>query len=376
MLQSERYFISTRQRFSTRANAAAIFHKGLHATFSQDFLTQILQDFLGEIYIVSISAWLFRACFDLSKSILRKSQAGAQAISSLMIQNIFDLMCNTLRRNLIQPTGEKWSVFKNGRNTLLNMKKTNIWQKCGNTNPFHLILGQSMGLFPSSEMLKMGSHAMEWLFQLFQTLTIGEKFNAPCVTQGWDQMCIWLVLLCTFGPQGIVPTATTITADEWPSREKLKEKDSSNGKIFLTAVGGNEWSQLESRKYAWLQYHLCRSQCSRCQGKNVMHKAAVDVWLRIRMELVRPYKAGKRQTRGSFNKRFKEYCRSMGAIDQENIFVDAGSDQTSAFTIPWQAAICSLWDFLSRNQTNFMSSNPELFKPMFKKALRRQVAFN
>jgi len=56
----------------------------------------------------------------------------------------------------------------------------------------------------------------------------------------------------------------------------------------------------------------------------------------------------------------------MGSIDQENIFVELGSDQN--FTSQSLGRrLFILWDFLSRNQRTYVS-NPELAKTMFQES--------
>jgi urocanate hydratase len=234
------------------------------------------------------------------------------------------------------------------------------------TQTLHLYSGHPMGLFPSSEHAPRVVVTNGMMIPNYSKPDDWEKFNALGVTQ-YGQMTAGSFMY--IGPQGIVH-GTTITVMN-AFRKKLKKGESSNGKIFLTAgLGGMSGAQPKAGNIAG-----CITICAEVNAVAARKRHAqgwVDVLIEELDELVSRTKLAKANQEVVSIAFIGNIVEVWERFDQENIFVELGSDQTSLHN-PWAGGYYPVG--LSFEESNeLMSSNPELFKTKVQESLRRQVA--
>jgi len=339
------------------SNALRYFPKEWHATLAQEFLKE-LQDF-GRIYMYRFQPDYTMHARPIQDYPAKSIQAAA---IMLMIQNNLDPAVAQHPQELIT-YGGNGAVFQNWAQYLLTMK---YLAEMTDTQTLHLYSGHPMGLFPSSENAPRVVVTNGMMIPNYSKPDDWEKFNALGVTQ-YGQMTAGSFMY--IGPQGIVH-GTTITVMN-AFRKKLKNGESPNGKIFLTAgLGGMSGAQPKAGNIAG-----CITICAEVNATAARKRHAqgwVDVLIEDLEELVSRTKLAKINQEVVSIAFIGNIVDVWERFDQENIFVELGSDQTSLHN-PWAGGYYPVG--LSFEESNsLMSSDPELFKIKVQESLRRQVA--
>lgn len=338
-------------------NALRYFPKDWHATLAPEFLKE-LQDF-GRIYMYRFQpdyAMHARAIQDYP------AQSTQAAAIMLMIQNNLDPAVAQHPQELIT-YGGNGAVFQNWAQYLITMK---YLSEMTGTQTLHLYSGHPMGLFPSSPAAPRVVVTNGMMIPNYSKPDDWEKFNALGVTQ-YGQMTAGSFMY--IGPQGIVH-GTTITVMN-AFRRKLKKGENPNGKIFLTAgLGGMSGAQPKAGNIAG-----CITICAEVNASAVKKRFSqgwVDELIDNLDELVTRARTAKVNQEVVSLAFIGNIVEVWERFDQENIFIELGSDQTSLHN-PWAGGYYPLG--LSFEKSNeLMASNPALFKEKVQESLRRQVA--
>jgi urocanate hydratase len=171
------------------------------------------------------------------------------------------------------------------------------------------------------------------------------------------------------GPQGIVH-GTTITVMN-AFRRKLQSNQKPKGKIFLTSgLGGMSGAQPKAGNIAG-----CITVCAEVNPAAARKRHAqgwVDELIENMEDLVSRVRKAKAQEEVVSIAFLGNVVEVWERLDQENILVEIGSDQTSLHN-PWSGGYYPVG--LSFDESNqMMAENPNEFKLKVQESLRRQSA--
>jgi urocanate hydratase len=348
--------LSNTEKQLALSNALRYFPKEWHRTLASEFLKE-LQDF-GRIYMYRFQpdyAMHARAIHDYPA---KSTQAAA---IMLMIQNNLDPAVAQHPQELIT-YGGNGAVFQNWAQYLITMK---YLSEMTDSQTLHLYSGHPMGLFPSSTAAPRVVVTNGMMIPNYSKPDDWEKFNALGVTQ-YGQMTAGSFMY--IGPQGIVH-GTTITVMN-AFRKKLRKGESPNGKIFLTAgLGGMSGAQPKAGNIAG-----CITICAEVNpnaAKKRHSQGWVDELIDNLDELVVRTRSAKTNQEIVSIAYIGNIVEVWERFDQEDIFIELGSDQTSLHN-PWAGGYYPVG--LSFEESNeLMASNPTLFKSKVQESLQRQV---
>ncbi len=280
----------------------------------------------------------------------------------LMIQNNLDHAVAQHPDELIT-YGGNGAVFQNWAQYRLCMKYL-----CEMTDKQTLTIysGHPMGLFPSHKDAPRVVVTNGMVIPNYSSPDDWEKFNALGVSQ-YGQMTAGSYMY--IGPQGIVH-GTTITILN-AGRKISTEGESLAGKLFVTAgLGGMSGAQPKAANIAG-----CISITAEVNPKAIATRHSqgwVDEVIDDVNELcerVRRAKKNKEIVSIAYQGNIVEVWEKL---DQENIYVDLGSDQSSLHN-PWAGGYYPIdVDFEAANI--MMSEQPDLFKEKIQDTLRRHAA--
>ena len=192
-----------------------------------------------------------------------------------------------------------------------------------------------------------------------------EKFNALGVTQ-YGQMTAGSFMY--IGPQGIVH-GTTITVLN-AGRKIAKNGEDLAGKLFLTAgLGGMSGAQPKAGNIAG-----CITVCAEVNPKAVAtrhEQGWVDEVIDDLDTLVERIKKAKENKEVVSIAFLGNIVSVWEKLDEANIFIDLGSDQTSLHN-PWAGGYYPI-DISFEDAKQMMAENPEQFKIEIQKTLRRHA---
>ncbi len=334
-------------------NALRYFPKEQHSELIEEFLKE-LNDY-GRIYM-----YRYRPDYKMfARSIGDYPGKSEQAKSiMLMIQNNLDYAVAQHPHELIT-YGGNGAVFQNWIQYRLTMK---YLSEMTDEQTLVMYSGHPMGLFPSHKDAPRVVVTNGMMIPNYSKPDDWEKFNALGVTQ-YGQMTAGSYMY--IGPQGIVH-GTTITVLN-AARKISKERDAIKGKLFVTAgLGGMSGAQPKAGNIAG-----CISVTAEVNPKAV-HTRHSQGWVD---EVIDDLDALCARVRIAKEKQEVVSIAYVGNIvdvwekfDQENIFVDLGSDQTSLHN-PWAGGYYPIG--LSFEESNkMMAENPELFKEKIQFTLR------
>ena len=337
-------------------NALRYFHPKHHEILGSEFYQELLK--YGRIYM-----YRFRPEYEMKARPLhdypfKSLQAGA---IMLMIQNNLDPAVAQHPHELIT-YGGNGAVFQNWAQYLLTMK---YLATMTDAQTLHLYSGHPMGLFPSSADAPRVVVTNGMMVPNYSKPDDWEKFNALGVTQ-YGQMTAGSYMY--IGPQGIVH-GTNITILN-AGRKISKAGEGLAGKLLVTSgLGGMSGAQPKAGNIAG-----CITVVAEVNEK-VIHKRHSQGWVdEICPDLdalcARVQKAIRNQEVVSI-----AYPGNVVEVwekfDQENIYVDLGSDQTSLHN-PWAGGYYPVG--LRYEEANeMMATNPEEFKKHVQQSLIRQV---
>lgn len=338
-------------------NALRYFPKKWHKELAKEFLAELNE--LGRIYM-----YRFMPEYHIHARPLEDYPAKSQQAASimLMIQNNLDPLVAQHPEELIT-YGGNGAVFQNWAQYLLTMQYLAIMT---NKQTLHMYSGHPMGLFPSSKEAPRVVVTNGMMIPNHSSQDDWEKYNALGVTQ-YGQMTAGSFMY--IGPQGIVH-GTTITVMN-AFRKRLKKKETSAGKIFLTAgLGGMSGAQPKAGNIAG-----CVTICAEvnADAATKRHQQGwVDELIDELDELVKRTKEAKDKKEIVSLAFIGNVVEVWERFYEENIFVELGSDQTSLHN-PWSGGYYPAG--LSFEESNdLIRNNPTLFKEKVQESLRRHAA--
>jgi urocanate hydratase len=277
----------------------------------------------------------------------------------LMIQNNLDYAVAQHPHELIT-YGGNGAVFSNWAQYLLTMQ---YLSEMTEDQTLSMYSGHPMGLFPSHKDAPRVVVTNGMMIPNYSKPDDWEKFNALGVTQ-YGQMTAGSYMY--IGPQGIVH-GTTITV----LNAFRKIKTNPEGNLFVTSgLGGMSGAQPKAGNIAG-----CITVCAEVNPK-ITHIRHSQGWIN---EVVEDIDAlVKRVALAKTNKETISigYLGNVVDVwerfDEENMYIDLGSDQTSLHN-PWAGGYYPA-GISFEDSNKMMAENPSLFKEKVQESLRRQTA--
>lgn len=282
----------------------------------------------------------------------------AKAIQ-LMIQNNLDHAVAQHPEELIT-YGGNGAVFQNWAQYLLTMK---YLSEMTDEQTLVMYSGHPMGLFPSHKNAPRVVVTNGMVIPNYSKPDDWEKMNALGVSQ-YGQMTAGSYMY--IGPQGIVH-GTTITV---LNGSRKIDDNGTAGKLFVTAgLGGMSGAQPKAGNIAGVVSVTAEVNPAATYKRH--EQGWVDEVITDLDKLVARVREAKE------NKEVVSIAYDGNVVDvwekfdQENVYVDLGSDQTSLHN-PWAGGYYPVG--LSFDEANdMMANNPELFKEKVQESLRRHA---
>ncbi|HWR93628.1 MAG TPA: urocanate hydratase [Flavobacterium sp.] len=277
----------------------------------------------------------------------------------LMIQNNLDYAVAQHPHELIT-YGGNGAVFSNWAQYLLTMK---YLSEMTDEQTLAMYSGHPMGLFPSHKEAPRVVVTNGMVIPNYSKPDDWEKMNALGVSQ-YGQMTAGSYMY--IGPQGIVH-GTTITVLN--GFRKIKRKP--EGGLFVTSgLGGMSGAQPKAGNIAG-----CITVCAEVNPK-ITHIRHSQGWINEIIEnideLVARVALAKTKNETISIGYLGNVVDVWERFDQENIYIDLGSDQTSLHN-PWAGGYYPV-GISFENANEMMANNPELFKEKVQETLRRHTA--
>lgn len=338
-------------------NALRYFPKEWHQVLAAEFLEEL--ESFGRIYM-----YRFQPDYPMFARSIHEYPAKTQQAAAiiLMIHNNLDPAVAQHPQELIT-YGGNGAVFQNWAQYLLTMK---FLAEMTESQTLHMYSGHPMGLFPSSPDAPRVVVTNGMMIPNYSKPDDWERFNALGVTQ-YGQMTAGSYMY--IGPQGIVH-GTTITVMN-AFRRKLESGQNPKGKIFLTSgLGGMSGAQTKAGNIAGC-ITIC-AEVNPAAARKRHSQGWVDELIEDSEALVSRIIEAKAQEEVVSIAFLGNVVDVWERLDQENILVEIGSDQTSLHN-PWSGGYYPAG--LSFEESNqMMAENPEGFKTKVQESLRRQAA--
>jgi urocanate hydratase len=339
-------------------NALRYFHPKHHGVLAAEFYNELQQ--YGRIYM-----YRFRPRYSMHARPLEEypHQSLHAAAIMLMIQNNLDPAVAQHPHELIT-YGGNGAVFQNWAQYLITMK---YLATMTNEQTLHMYSGHPMGLFPSSVEAPRVVVTNGMMVPNYSTPDDWERFNALGVTQ-YGQMTAGSYMY--IGPQGIVH-GTTITILN-AGRKISKAGEGLAGKLFVSSgLGGMSGAQPKAATIAG-----CISVVAEVNFKATQKRHAqgwVDEVITDLDELVSRVRKARNQKEVvsiAYNGNIVDVWKKF---DEENIYIDLGSDQTSLHN-PWAGGYYPVGYSVEASNA-LMVENPEKFKAAVRESLRKQTEY-
>ncbi len=347
--------LSKEEKVLALQNALRYFPKKWHAELAEEFAEELKE--FGRIYM-----YRFRPAYEMYARPIEEYPAKSPQAAAimLMIQNNLDPAVAQHPEELIT-YGGNGAVFQNWAQYLLTMK---YLAEMTEQQSLHMYSGHPMGLFPSHPDAPRVVVTNGMVIPNYSKPDDWEKFNALGVSQ-YGQMTAGSYMY--IGPQGIVH-GTTITVLN--AMRKVGAKP-NNGAIFLTAgLGGMSGAQPKAGNIAGCisitaEVNPAASRKRHAQGW-------VDEIIDNLDELVartKEARANKETVSIAYEGNVVEVWERF---DQEDIFIELGSDQTSLHN-PWAGGYYPVQlSFEAANK--MMAEDPDQFHDLVQESLRRHAA--
>lgn len=282
----------------------------------------------------------------------------AKAIQ-LMIQNNLDHAVAQHPEELIT-YGGNGAVFQNWAQYLLTMK---YLSEMTDEQTLVMYSGHPMGLFPSHKNAPRVVVTNGMVIPNYSKPDDWEKMNALGVSQ-YGQMTAGSYMY--IGPQGIVH-GTTITVMN--GCRKI-DNEGTAGKLFVTAgLGGMSGAQPKAGNIAGVVSVTAEVNPAATYKRH--EQGWVDEVITDLDELVARVREAKENNEVVSIAYDGNVVDVWEKFDQEDLYIDLGSDQTSLHN-PWAGGYYPVG--LSFDEANeMMANNPELFKEKVQESLRRHA---
>jgi len=334
-------------------NALRYFDSKQHPILIKEFAEELNK--YGRIYM-----YRFRPDYSMYARSIDAYPGKCQQAKSLMlmIQNNLDYKVAQHPHELIT-YGGNGAVFQNWAQYLLTMKYLSE-MTCEQT--LAMYSGHPMGLFPSHKNAPRVVITNGMVIPNYSKPDDWERFNALGVSQ-YGQMTAGSFMY--IGPQGIVH-GTTITL----LNGFRKINKSPSGSLFLTSgLGGMSGAQPKAGNIIG-----CVTVCAEVNPKAVETRHSqkwVDEVITDIDQLATRVKLAKKNNENVSIAYQGNIVEVWEKFDEENIYVELGSDQTSLHN-PWAGGYYPIG--LSFDEANtMMAENPNLFKEKVQESLRRQT---
>jgi len=335
-------------------NALRYFDPKHHAELIPEFSNEL--ETYGRIYM-----YRFRPDYEMKARPISEYPGKCEQAKAimLMIQNNLDYAVAQHPHELIT-YGGNGAVFSNWAQYLLTMQ---YLSEMTDEQTLAMYSGHPMGLFPSHKEAPRVVVTNGMMIPNYSKPDDWEKFNALGVTQ-YGQMTAGSYMY--IGPQGIVH-GTTITV----LNGFRKIKTNPTGGLFVTSgLGGMSGAQPKAGNIAG-----CITVCAEVNPK-ITHIRHSQGWIN---EVVEDIDAlVKRVATAKANKETVSIAYLGNVVDvwerfdQENLYIDLGSDQTSLHN-PWAGGYYPAGQSFD-DSNKMMADHPELFKEKVQESLRRQTA--
>ena len=335
-------------------NALRYFEPKFHEELLPEFREELEK--YGRIYM-----YRFRPDYEMyARPISEYPGNSLQAKSiMIMIQNNLSYAVAQHPHELIT-YGGNGAVFQNWAQYLLTMK---YLSEMTDEQTLVMYSGHPMGLFPSHKDAPRVVVTNGMVIPNYSKPDDWERFNALGVSQ-YGQMTAGSYMY--IGPQGIVH-GTTITV----LNAFRKIKKSPKGGLFVTSgLGGMSGAQPKAGNIAG-----CITVCAEVNPKitKIRHEQKwVDEIHENLDELVARVRKAQENNETVSLAYLGNVVEVWEKLDQENLKIDIGSDQTSLHN-PWAGGYYPVG--ISFEDSNIMmAENPELFKEKVQDSLRRHAA--
>ncbi len=345
--------LSNEEKKLALRNALRYFEPQHHAELIKEFAEELKT--YGRIYM-----YRFRPDYKMyARSIADYPGKCEQARAiMLMIQNNLDYAVAQHPHELIT-YGGNGAVFQNWAQYLLTMQ---YLSQMTEEQTLTIYSGHPMGLYPSSKEAPRVVVTNGMVIPNYSKPDDWEKFNALGVSQ-YGQMTAGSYMY--IGPQGIVH-GTTITV----LNGFRKIKTSPQGGLFVTSgLGGMSGAQPKAGNIAG-----CITVCAEVNPK-ITHIRHSQGWINEVVENIDDLV--KRVALAKANKEIVSIAYLGNIVDvwerfdEEDIYIDLGSDQTSLHN-PWAGGYYPA-DISFEDANEMMANNPDLFKEKVQETLRRQT---
>jgi urocanate hydratase len=340
-------------------NALRYFDPKHHAELAPEFAEELEK--YGRIYM-----YRFRPNYTIyARSIEDYPAKCTQAAAiMLMIDNNLDYAVAQHPHELIT-YGGNGAVFQNWAQYRMTMKYLSEMD-CDQT--LVMYSGHPMGLYPSHKDAPRVVVTNGMVIPNYSQPDDWEKFNALGVSQ-YGQMTAGSYMY--IGPQGIVHGTTITVMNAARMTAKKGEADPFGGKLFVTAgLGGMSGAQPKAGNIAGVV-----TVCAEVNPKatHTRHSQGwVDEVIEDLDELVARVKKAKSDKEVVSIAYQGNIVDVWEKFDQEDVYIDLGSDQTSLHN-PWAGGYYPAG--VSFEESNeMMANNPELFKEKVQETLRRHAA--
>lgn len=337
-------------------NALRYFDKQHHTVLAKEFAEEL--NAYGRIYM-----YRFIPDYKMYARPINEYPGKCEQAKAIMhmIQNNLDVAVAQHPHELIT-YGGNGAVFQNWAQYLLTM---HYLSEMGEDQTLVMYSGHPMGLFPSHRNAPRVVVTNGMMIPNYSKQDDWEKYNALGVTQ-YGQMTAGSYMY--IGPQGIVH-GTTITVLN-AGRKIAKYGEDLSGKLFVTSgLGGMSGAQPKAGNIAG-----CITVCAEVNQK-VVHTRHSQGWVdevfNDLNDLVLRVKKAKENKEIVSIAYLGNIVDVWEKFDEEKIYIDLGSDQTSLHN-PWAGGYYPVG--ISFEEANeMMATNPELFKEKVQESLRRQV---
>lgn len=349
--------LSNEEKKLALRNALRYFPKEQHPELIGDFRYEL--ETFGRIYMLRYRPDYLMYARPIDEYPGKSLQAKA---IMLMIQNNLDYAVAQHPHELIT-YGGNGAVFQNWVQYRLTMK---YLSEMTNEQTLVMYSGHPMGLFPSHPEAPRVVVTNGMMIPNYSKPDDWEKFNALGVTQ-YGQMTAGSYMY--IGPQGIVH-GTTITVLN-AARKISGQRDAINGMLFVTAgLGGMSGAQPKAATIAG-----CISVTAEVNPKAVKTRHSQG-WVDEVIDNLDALCARVRKAKEAKEIVSIAYLGNVVDVwekfDQEGIYVDLGSDQTSLHN-PWAGGYYPT-ELSVEASNELMAMHPEAFREKVQATLRRHAA--
>ncbi|NOZ35632.1 MAG: urocanate hydratase [Chlorobi bacterium] len=338
-------------------NALRYFDKKHHNELAPEFLHEL--ESYGRIYM-----YRFRPDYKIFARPINEYPAKNKQAAAimLMIQNNLNDATAQHPDELIT-YGGNGAVFQNWAQYLLTMK---YLSEMTDEQTLVMYSGHPLGLFPSHKDAPRVVVTNGMVVPNYSKPDDWEKFNALGVSQ-YGQMTAGSYMY--IGPQGIVHGTTITILNAGRKISKSGETD-LKGKLFLSSgLGGMSGAQPKAGNISEVISVVAEV------NKDAVEKRHIQGWVDEVIDNLD--KLVSRVKKAQVEKEIISIAYKGNIVDvwekfdEENIYVDLGSDQTSLHN-PWAGGYYPAG--ISFEEANIMmTENPKLFKEKVQESLRRQA---